>query len=261
MMKQGEVFVISEDDILKPSPSGTGKAAPSTRSGETAARPSALRSTAVSLPSRARDRSSGVPSPAVASTLSLWVWGLGQFYNGDRKMGILFFLCQLQVIAVHYMLYEIWAGVRQAAQLFFVSESELLLYIAAADFCLIFFMAFNVAQAYRGAESRGGEFDGIHLPIVSGLASTLVPGWGQVLNGQLGKATLFLSAFLLQAYLVVGYLYSPFYRIVMELDPEQILLKNAISAGMVLLFGTALCWLISAYDAFLVARYTRRLAQ
>ena len=38
----------------------------------------------------------------------------------------------------------------------------------------------------------------------------------------------------------------------------EILLKKAIWVGMGVLFCTALSWLISAYDATLVARYTRK---
>ena len=262
-MKQGEVFVITEDDILNPSGSesnltGSSQTAPASRQGSEGGRTTASKLS--SAPTVLGDRSSRRMNPATAATLSMWVWGLGQFCNGDRQLGVLFFLCEMQIAAFHYMLYRTWEGIRRAAELFFVSETELLLYVAAADFCLIFFMAFNVAQAYRGAETRGVHFEGLHSPILAGIASSLVPGWGQLLNGQLGKATVFLAAFLLQLYLIGLYLFSPFYRVVLDLDPQQILLKNAISAGMVLLFATALCWLISAYDAFLVARYTRRLA-
>ena len=265
MIKQGEVFVITDDDILQPSGQGAGRTggAP-TGSGSKGAprgeRTASSRTSAAMAPTLMGHSAPRRRNPAAASTLSLLVWGLGQFYNGDRRLGMLFLLCELQVLAVHYMLYRIWSEVRRAAEMFFVSESELLLYVAAADFCLIFFMAFNVAQAYRGAETHGGRFEGLHRPFVAGIASTLIPGWGQLLNAQLGKATIFLSAFLLQLYLIGLYLYSPFYRIVLDLDPEQILLRNAITAGTGVLFGTALCWLISAYDAFLVARYTRRLS-
>jgi len=156
-------------------------------------------------------------------------------------------------------MYMTWDRIRTFAHLFFVNEWELMLYASSIDFCVIFFMIYNVAQAYRGAEAHGGRFDGLHRPIVSGIASLCVPGWGQLLNGQLGKAVFFLFSFFVQVYLVVLYRLSPFFRILADIEPQQFLLNRAIKIGMGVLFITALSWLVSTYDAFVVARYTRRL--
>ena len=46
---------------------------------------------------------------------------------------------------------------------------------------------------------------------------------------------------------------------VADIEPRQFLLNRAIKIGMAVLFVTALSWLMSTYDAFLVARYTRRI--
>jgi hypothetical protein len=50
---------------------------------------------------------------------------------------------------------------------------------------------------------------------------------------------------------------TPLYRVVSELDPNQALLRNVIQGGKLVLGGTAILWMISVYDAVLVARYTR----
>ena len=265
MINQDEVFVITEDDILKPSEKGKGKAAAPGKSvsvakaARGAEKGREVEETVVErTPPRglARGRAG---NPAAAGSLSLLVWGLGQFYNGDSKLATLFLLCEIQVVAFHYLLMRTWGQILTFAHTFFVSEWELMLYASSIDFCLIFFMIYNVAQAYRGAEARGDRFTGLHRPLVAGMASLLVPGWGQMLNGQLGKAIVFLFSFLLQAYLLTLYLFSPFYRIVANLDAQQLLLRKAIWVGMAVLFVTALSWLLSAYDAFLVARYTKRM--
>src|SRR6266581_2677457 len=192
MINQDEVFVITEDDILKPGEKGKGKgprAVPkAARAADRAAEADATVAENVA-PSRAGRRRR---NPAAASTLSLFLWGLGQLYNGDGKLAALFLSCELLILAFHYLLYMTWDRIRTFAHLFFVNEWELMLYASSIDFCVIFFMIYNVAQAYRGAESRGGRFDGLHQPFVSGLASLCVPGWGQLLNGQLGKAVFFL---------------------------------------------------------------------
>jgi|SRR5882672_603560 len=265
MVNRDEVFVITEDDILKSPDRGKNKAAASRGAPISLAKNSAKAGRAEgdsapeAVPPVERDKSSGRRrNPAAASTLSLWVWGLGQLYNGDTKLAVLLMLSEALVVAFHYMLYTVWRPLCNFAYLFFISEAELVLYMAAIDFCLLFFAIYNVAQAYHGAEARGGRFSGLHRPLVAGLASLLVPGWGQMLNGQLGKGVTFLFSFLLQAYLIGLYMVSPFYRVVIDLDPQEILLKKAIWVGMGVLFCTALSWLISAYDATLVARYTRK---
>jgi TM2 domain-containing membrane protein YozV len=262
MINQDEVFVITEDDILKPADKGKGKgggprAVPASKAAKAAGRSEEIEETVADRPAAAR--SGRRRSPAAASTLSLFVWGLGQFYNGDGRLAALFLLCEVLILSFHYLLYMTWDRIKSFAHLFFVSEWELMLYASSIDFCVIFFLIYNVAQAYRGAEARGGRFDGLHRPVVSGLASLCVPGWGQLLNGQLGKAVFFLFSFFLQAYLVVLFRLSPFFRILADIEPQQFLVNKAIKVGMAILFVTALSWLISTYDAILVARYTRRL--
>ena len=260
MINQDEVFVITEDDILKPADKGKGKsggprAVPATKAARAAERQAETEETVAERPSATRGR--GRRNPAAASTLSLFICGLGQLYNGDGKLAALFFLSEALILAFHYFLYMTWDRVRTFAHLFFVSEWEMMLYASSIDFCVIFFLIYNVAQAYRGAEGRGGRFEGLHRPIVSGLASLCIPGWGQLLNGQLGKAVFFLFSFLLQGYLMTLYLMSPLYRILADIEPQRLFLGKAIKIGMGILFVTALSWLLSTYDAFVVARYTR----
>ncbi len=261
MINQDEVFVITEDDILKPADKGKGKGggprAVASAKGKAAERSTELEETVAERPV-ASARGRGRKNPAAASTLSLFVCGLGQLYNGDGRLAALFFLSEIFILSFHYFMYMAWDRVRSFAHLFFVSEWEMMLYASSLDFCVIFFAIYNVAQAYRGAEARGGRFDGLHRPLVSGLASLCVPGWGQLLNGQLGKAVLFLFSFLLQAYLIALYLMSPLFRILVDIEPQRLFLDKAIKVGMAILFVTALSWLLSTYDAFVVARYTRR---
>jgi hypothetical protein len=65
----------------------------------------------------------------------------------------------------------------------------------------------------------------------------------------------------MQAYLLAFYLTTPLYRIVSDLDPNQLLLRDIIQYGKVVLVVTTLLWLMSVYDAVLVARYTRTRAR
>jgi hypothetical protein len=199
--------------------------------------------------------------PAGAASLSLYVWGSGQWLNGDRDLAILLVLCQGLIVALHYLVIATWGPIRRMAHVFFIEEWELLLGAAAIDFWLIFLLLFNVSQAFKSAERQRGPFHGLRQPWLSGLTSLIVPGWGQLLNGQLGKGLFFLLAFLMQAYLLAFYLTTPLYRIVSDLDPNQLLLRDIIQYGKVVLVVTTLLWLMSVYDAVLVARYTRTRAR
>jgi O-antigen/teichoic acid export membrane protein len=250
-MAKSDIFVIDGDTVLKaPAKSGNARSA-STQS-------PTLSLAADPPPSRIEGsgrRGSG--RPAAAASLSLWVWGSGQWLNGDRDLALLLVMSQGLIAALHYFVVMTWAPIRKMAHVFFIDEWELLLIAAALDFWLIFLMLYNVSQGFRSAERQAGHFRGLKMPLVSGLASTLVPGWGQILNGQLRKGLFFLFVFVVQAYLLAFYLLTPLYRIVSDLDPNQLLLREVIRYGKIFLGASALLWLVSAYDAVLVARYTR----
>ncbi len=251
MSRQGEVFEIDGDVALK------ARAKSAARSGG-APSPMGL---AESHTVASQSRRGGSGRAAGAASLSLWIWGSGQWLNGDRDLAGLLFAWQLQIAAIHYLVVSLWGSIRRMAHVFFVTEWELLLYVAALDFWLIFLLLFNVSQAYRSAERGGGRFGGLRNAWLSGLTSLLVPGWGQILNGQLRKGLFFLFAFVTQIWLLGFYLMTPLYRVVSELDPNQALLRNVIQVGKVVLGGTTILWLLSVYDAVLVARYTRNRAR
>ena len=250
MARQGEVFVIDGDDLIKAP--GKGAAAPA-RAG------SATQTIQDVRPAVAGG--TGAAHPAGAASMSLWVWGAGQWLNGDRDLAMLLFLWELQIAALHYFVASTWGTICRMAHIFFISEWELLLYAAALDFWLIFLLIFTVSQAYRSAEKQRGRYHGAKSPWLAGLTSLIVPGWGQIINGQLGKGLTFLFVFVLQGYLLCFYMMTPLYRIVSDLDPGQSLLRDLIQIGKIALLFTAQVWLLSVYDAVLVARYTRNRAR
>jgi len=248
MGRQSEIFVIDGDTVMRAQPKGAKSAAGS----QTLAQEPDSQTLREIAP-----RGKGSARPAGAASLSLFVWGSGQWLNGDRDLAMLLALSQGLIAALHYLIVHTWSPIRRMAHVFFVDEWELLLGAAAIDFWLIFLLLFNVSQAFKSAERQRGVFTGLKQPWLSGLASIVVPGWGQILNGQLRKGLFFLLAFVTQGYLLAFYLLTPLYRIVSDLDPNQVLLREIIQYGKVLLVVTTLLWMMSIYDAVLVARYTR----
>lgn len=249
MARTNEIFLIDGDAVMK-------------RTGSGARGPSALNE----APTLVEPRSAAAEGrksarPAAAATLSMWIWGSGQLLNGDRDLAVLLALWQVQIAALHYLVCMTWGSLTRLGHLFFVSEWEMLLACAALDFWFIFLWLFNVSQAYRSAERRRGVFTGLRRWYVSGLASLLIPGWGQILNGQRIKGLCFLFAYLTQGWVLAFWLLTPLYRLVSNLDPDQKLLRMAIQGGQYTLWATGLLWLVSVYDAVLVARITRTRAR
>src|SRR5262245_43231581 len=122
MINQDEVFVITEDDILKPAGKGKGGGPRglTSKGGKAGDRPAEIEETVAET--RVQSRGRGRKSPAAASTLSLFICGLGQLYNGDGKLAALFFLGEVFILAFHHFLFMTWDRIRTFAHLFFVSE-------------------------------------------------------------------------------------------------------------------------------------------
>ena len=248
MGQANDVYVISEDDLIEP-----------------ARRRDSLRSLGRTAGGRGDETErtvragSGYPARAlVASTLSMFVCGAGQAYNGQVKLGLLLFLTEVLAAAGHWAVVRMWSSIRDVGYIFAVGEQELFAFLAAADFLLIFVLLYNIAQAYHEADRRGRGFGGFRNPVLAGLASLILPGWGQLLNAELSKALFFLFCVLMQVYVVTLGVLSPFARILERLPARQLLAPHATELAFGFLLGVALTWILSAYDAFLVAAIRRR---
>jgi hypothetical protein len=143
---------------------------------------------------RARNasRSSAGVSPRLAGSLSLFVPGLGHVVAGEPTWG-LFYAASLGFCAA-----SVWAALSLRASLLATMKvlelrTEILVVAVAGlvvTAMLLHLAAISHAQAITGGADDG---DGAH-PIVAGVASLLVPGWGQILAGHSKRATLFVGA-------------------------------------------------------------------
>lgn len=134
-------------------------------------------------------------NPARAYTLSLFFWGGGQTYNEQRGKGVL-----LQLLLIMFCV-----GI--ALSLFYgkplleflrshgISNADAFLGAEALLFFVLIVWRYNAGDAYHTAvKMNKKKFRGIQNRVYPFLCSLLLPGWGQFLNGQPVKGSIF-SAF------------------------------------------------------------------
>jgi hypothetical protein len=261
MTTQDDVYIIPDDDVVE-------SLRKDLNARRQAARAEAARSEgAATYQTQPRPRAPAVEvrlvessgaRPFLAATLSFLVCGAGQALNGQVKLGAMLFLVEALAVAATWSLAQIWPGVIELGSLAGLSETRLGTALVLADAAVVPLLIAGVYQAYRRAEKDRGAFEGFRNPLVAGLASTLLPGWGQIANAQPGKAAVFLIAPLAAGYAVLLHLCPGFARGLAVADPSG-LLAQRVELGTYVLLGTAAAaWILGVYDAVLVAVCRRR---
>lgn len=250
MSPTDDVYMISEENTLDPM--------------ETLKR---LRARQASAPTRvganrvAFSQEQNVGShPLLASTLSMFLCGAGQICNRQFKLGLLLLLVEGLAIVSHWSAIQIWPSIRESLAYFGIDQMTLVLSAAAADLMLIFLLLFGIHQAYRRGESYPGEYEGAHNPIAPGLASLLVPGWGQLVNAQAGKALVFFFSLLGAAWVIGFARLTPISEALLPGTTVAYRTQQETFAILGALGVLAIMWVISVYDAVLVGLYRRRSA-
>jgi hypothetical protein len=210
-------------------------------------------------PIRRRPISSGVEkpppkrmerNPALALSLSLLLWGGGQFYNRQWKQGVLFLL----LMANFYMFLGIAVLYRgYAAQLLeyvHITRSSALAALWICYFTGLVIWMLNAVQAYYSTtRTLPGPFEGVRNPLLPFLCSLLMPGWGQFLNGQARKGMFFLcfgvaGLAALSAVLII------FPRLpALEPSKARLFLEGVLTASVIASPVLLLMWIVGVHDA------------
>jgi TM2 domain-containing membrane protein YozV len=257
MPQQDEVYTITDDSILDSmrrelERRGAMRPESSTKAEE---RPRSGRSRVQYAQPPAQGRSA-----VLASSLSMFVCGAGQAYNGQGKLGALLFLTEALFISLNWAMTNVWHELKELADIFGITDLQLFLSAAVADYLLVILIMSTVYHAYREAEKSSGPFGGYDNPVVSGLASLVMPGWGQLVNGQPGKAVFFMFTFLSGAFAIALLMLASFLQLLDGVDAWR-RLATELNTGVVIVFAAAgLVWILSVYDAMLVAGFRRRMS-
>ena len=135
-------------------------------------------------------RPAGRVRPQLAGSLSLFVPGLGHVVAGEATWGLFYAASLGFCAAAVWAVYTMRMGLVATMRVLEVRPEALVVTVAVfiVSAMLLHLAAISHAQTVAGgADERGAH------PIVSGLASLLVPGWGQILAGRPKRATLFVG--------------------------------------------------------------------
>jgi TM2 domain-containing membrane protein YozV len=184
--------------------------------------------------------------PALAGSLSMFVPGLGQIVTGEIGWG-LFYISGMGFCAA-----SLWAVLgtldRLVPTLRLLDVPLEMLVVTVGTLALSAIALHLGAVLHAHASATGVPSQAAPHPIVAGLASLLIPGWGQLLAGHPRRAGLFLGGvwFLSVAWLVV----TPAGMGV--LTRLSLALPAAMRDGwgpVVMLSAPLVLWVIAVYDA------------
>jgi TM2 domain-containing membrane protein YozV len=193
-------------------------------------------------------------NPAAAYSLSMICWGAGQFYNDQRGKGLLFLFTMiiffmgtvLSFVYTEYLLQVLGSYKFSVADAFLIAE---LLFFSA----LIFWM-YNAGDAYHTAvKARAMPFAGIQSQSYPFLCSLLVPGWGQFLNGQPIKGSMYAGFSVLGVFSFVSIpsviLAWPF----LEAVKSRFIIEEIFAVTMLMAPLMPFIWLFGSFDALRVS--------
>ncbi len=192
--------------------------------------------------------------PAKAYSRSIFLWGSGQNYNGEYGKALIFTLLMIAVC--------LGAGLalffRDALLLYLKTEripfADAFLAVEILLLCVLLFWLGNAGDAYHtAAKARRTRFPGMPSRVYPCLGSLLLPGWGQFLNGQPLKGSIFSAFGALGIFSLVSIpvvlLAWPF----LEANDSRLIIESIFAVGVVSAPLLLFLWLFGAYDALRVS--------
>ncbi len=131
-------------------------------------------------------------NPYLAYSLSIIIWGWGQFYNRQWKLGIFFLLFMINFYLLIRIFFTYWESIKSFFESIQIDCSGTLLIFGFFYLSGLVVWQFNAWQAYfKSIKINKRSPKGINMTLLPPVCSLLMPGWGQLLNGQTKKALFF----------------------------------------------------------------------
>jgi TM2 domain-containing membrane protein YozV len=205
-------------------------------------------------PSGPKPAPAGQKDPAKAYNHSMFYWGGGQLYNDQLVKGGVFMVLMLlvfggTVLGIIYRV-ELYEFLQNRS----ISRSQAFLPAEALLFLVILFWVSNAADAYRtAARSRKTRFPGVSSRITPFLGSLVVPGWGQFLNGQPIKGSIFSVLAVIASFSVLSVILTFLAWPLLDADDARFIAEEISAVCLLIVPLAPLLWTLGAYDALKVS--------
>ncbi len=193
-------------------------------------------------------------NPARAYTLSLLFWGLGQNYNDQRGKGLLFNIAMIGMYVGTGLFFVFEDSFFNFLRAHEISASQSFLFAEVLLLCaLIFWLAIAGDAYHSAAKTRRNKFSGIPSRVYPCLSSLLLPGWGQFLNGQPVKGSIFSALSALGIFSAVAVTGTLLAWAQLDASDARFLVEAIFAVGVLYVPLMPFIWLFGAYDAWKVS--------
>jgi TM2 domain-containing membrane protein YozV len=195
----------------------------------------------------------GGAHPALAFSLSLLVWGGGQFYNRQWQLGLFYLLAMVNFYLAPAILLIYWQPITSGLQTLDVTPSQVIVPLGIFFITGLMMWVINAVHAYvTAADAHPEGFQGVSHPALPALCSLLIPGWGQILNGQMKKGVCYLLVAVAGWFALAVLLAVPFLWPMLANPADRLLVQQALFIALLLAPLVVVAWVISIYDAIKV---------
>jgi TM2 domain-containing membrane protein YozV len=201
------------------------------------------------------DRPPDERDPALAYTLSLLFWGSGQLYNGQRSKGLSYIGLVLYGNAFALLLFMFQQEIPSYLFFYSISPAQAVLVAASLLFFSLIFWVSNASDAYHAAmKARRTPFPGVSSRAWPVFCSLLVPGWGQFLNAQPVKGSLFAvcAAFGIFSLISVPGIVQAWPSL--ENSEYRVIVEGVLLLSLLFLLTMPVLWILSVFDAWKVGQ-------
>jgi len=189
-------------------------------------------------------------NPSLSFSLSLIIWGCGQFYNRQVRLGMLNLLLMINFYLFMSIGIMHWKSIKSSFETIYVDGSGTLLILGFFYISGLIVWHLNAWQAYfKSISISERSFKGIKMKLLPAVCSLLMPGWGQLLNGQTKKGVFF------QLFALTGVAILPFIFIILIVWPmlessrSRLIIEWIFSIGVVLSPFILMMWIVNIFDA------------
>jgi hypothetical protein len=198
-------------------------------------------------------------NPSLAYSLSIIIWGCGQFYNRQWRLGIIFLLFMINFYVFISIVVRYWESIKFTCESNYVDCSGTLLIYCILYLSGLIVWYLNAWQAYlKTKKINARSLKGTRVTLLRVVCSLLMPGWGQLLNGQVKKGLFF------QLFALAGLAALPFILTVflvwpaLEASRSRVVIEWIFSISIILLPIILMMWIFNIFDAAMSKDNTRK---